>query len=180
MPLPKQCLICGKELTIKCKRDIDRKKFCSHSCRMKHYHQQHIYPLPPRQTPETSNKAGKTRSERMMLGLIPKPPRVTPETSRKIGLKMRGENHWHWIADRSKVKPCGNNASYRPLIGTWRRDVLLRDEYICQICHDKNGRLIAHHIASWADFPDKRYDINNGMTVCTDCHTFIHNYTGGV
>lgn len=30
----KQCLVCNKDLVIKCERDMERKKFCCHACRI--------------------------------------------------------------------------------------------------------------------------------------------------
>lgn len=35
-------------------------------------------------------------------------------------------------------------------------------------------KLIAHHIYNWKDNPDKRYDIDNGITLCEDCHLMFH------
>lgn len=30
----------------------------------------------------------------------------------------------------------------------------------------KKGRLEAHHILRWVDFPKLRYEVNNGITLC--------------
>jgi hypothetical protein len=58
----------------------------------------------------------------------------------------------------------------------WRQAVLIRDDYSCQHC-GATKKLQAHHIKEWKDFPDLRYDVNNGLTLCTSCHTIAH---GGV
>lgn len=34
-------------------------------------------------------------------------------------------------------------------------------------------RLQVHHIRRWKDAPAIRYDINNGITLCKDCHKKI-------
>jgi hypothetical protein len=52
----------------------------------------------------------------------------------------------------------------------WRNKVFKRDDYTCQICHSKGGYLEAHHIKPFAYFPDLRFDINNGKTLCRKCH----------
>ena len=51
----------------------------------------------------------------------------------------------------------------------WRRKVFQRDNYICQKCRQKGGKLIADHIKMWLLYPELRYNINNGQTLCKDC-----------
>lgn len=58
----------------------------------------------------------------------------------------------------------------------WRYDVYLRDKFTCQMCGDsRGGNLCAHHILPFADFPDIRLCVSNGITVCKDCHKEIHH-----
>jgi hypothetical protein len=35
---------------------------------------------------------------------------------------------------------------------------------------DCSGRLEAHHILSWSKFPELRYEVNNGITLCKFHH----------
>jgi len=57
----------------------------------------------------------------------------------------------------------------------WRNKVFERDNFTCQICgDDRGGNLNAHHIKSFKDYPELRYDINNGITYCEECHIKIH------
>lgn len=75
--LIKKCITCGKEIEIRLKRDIERKKYCSRSCAYKDYHKKNpelLKNLDKGRTPEVRKKAGKIISERMALGEIPKPP----------------------------------------------------------------------------------------------------------
>ena len=58
----------------------------------------------------------------------------------------------------------------------WRRDVLMRDNYLCQHC-GSSEHLQAHHIKGWKEFPDLRYTVENGVTLCVRCHAEEH---GGV
>ncbi len=58
----------------------------------------------------------------------------------------------------------------------WRRDVFERDNFICQFCGRRDGRrLAAHHIKSFADYPEDRFNINNGITLHNSCHVRLHN-----
>ena len=52
----------------------------------------------------------------------------------------------------------------------WRKKVFFRDKYTCQICKKVGGYLQADHIKPFAYFPDLRFDISNGRTLCRDCH----------
>lgn len=56
----------------------------------------------------------------------------------------------------------------------WREEVLERDNYICQLCGETEGRLHAHHILPKRDYPELIYNVDNGITLCQDCHTAIH------
>jgi len=62
----------------------------------------------------------------------------------------------------------------------WRKKVFERDNYTCQYCHDrskKGYRIIIHphHIKSWANFPEDRFKVENGITLCINCHRYVTN-----
>lgn len=59
----------------------------------------------------------------------------------------------------------------------WRMAIYERDGYKCQCCNNVGGELNAHHILSWSKYPELRYDVNNGITLCRDCHFYkIHKF----
>jgi len=58
----------------------------------------------------------------------------------------------------------------------WRNLVFLRDNFTCQnknceFCENKmGGKLHAHHIKSFAKYPELRFEVSNGTTYCEDFH----------
>lgn len=52
----------------------------------------------------------------------------------------------------------------------WRNAVLKRDNYTCQWCKTIEKPMRVHHILMWSKYPKKRYKLNNGITLCIDCH----------
>lgn len=58
----------------------------------------------------------------------------------------------------------------------WRTGVFTRDNWTCQTCSIRGVYLEAHHVKSWASFPECRYELSNGITLCKPCHTLTDNY----
>ena len=61
----------------------------------------------------------------------------------------------------------------------WRRDVFERDNYTCQKCgiRSKKGARIMlhpHHIMHLAKYPEIAFNLDNGITLCYECHQEAH------
>lgn len=56
----------------------------------------------------------------------------------------------------------------------WRKSVLKRDKKRCRFPNCKcRRRLQVHHILPWATFPQFRYSVSNGISLCTEHHKMV-------
>ena len=64
----------------------------------------------------------------------------------------------------------------------WREEVFKRDNYTCVWCGALGSKryLNADHIKPFSRFPDLRFDVNNGRTMCVPCHSKTDSYKGKV
>ena len=57
---------------------------------------------------------------------------------------------------------------------TWKKDIFKKDNYTCQKCLKRGGKLHAHHIIPFAICDEERLELSNGATFCPECHYSIH------
>lgn len=60
----------------------------------------------------------------------------------------------------------------------WRRSCLERDNFTCQKTGQRGGKLEVHHINNFADFPELRFAIDNGITLSKEAHKEFHKKYG--
>jgi len=112
-----------------------------------------------------------------------------------VGAKQKGFGKWmtgkhHSLETRIKISNIGkdrvlsgkhnnymggierfNSAFKRSLeYKLWRAFVMKRDNYTCQMCGIRGGKLHVDHIKPFATFLELRTDPNNGRVLCIPCH----------
>ena len=60
----------------------------------------------------------------------------------------------------------------------WAKLVKQRDNFTCQICNATNTYLNSHHKNSYDFFESQRFDVNNGITLCSKHHRLFHDLYG--
>lgn len=84
-----------------------------------------------------------------------------------------GENHWRYNINLTEEE----RAVSRNTIGyyDWRLTVYKRDDFTCQCCGQRSGKLNAHHLDGYHWCKERRLDNNNGVTLCNNCHILDDN-----
>lgn len=145
-PIQKICK-CGKEFSVK--PSLDRVVSCSRSCA----------------------QLGKkhTNEQKRRIGLASKGNKHSlSHTPWNKGLKgfMAGEKHYNWKGGSGTFR---HQEMGRTKYAEWRKAIFERDNYTCVECSEK-GYIQADHIKSWAKYPELRYELDNGRTLCMNCH----------
>lgn len=86
--------------------------------------------------------------------------------------RMKGSGSPFW---KGGINGENDTLRHRREYKNWRTSVYERDDYTCQCCGTRGGKLNAHHINQFADYPDLRYEISNGITLCVNCHDSTEN-----
>lgn len=101
-----------------------------------------------------------------------------PEIKRRmseLAKKRIGELSSHWKGGITPInKKIRNSVDYQ----LWRKACLERDNFTCQITGQHGGDLVVHHINNFAEFPELRFAIDNGITMTKKMHQQFHKMFG--
>lgn len=94
----------------------------------------------------------------------------TEESKRKMSIAQIGEKLYNW-KDGIFYRKSHEHKHLCSKYKSWMFAIKKRDHWKCKIADKKcSGRLEAHHILSWKDYPELRYEVNNGITLCLAHH----------
>ena len=169
----KKCKLCETEFAFRSSLKIHPygevksviQKFCSLHCALLWRNKN----ANPAKTIENRARARLTAKKYLARKGMKKPI----EEVRKRAKTISGANSHFWKGGlTNKNKQIRNSYEYT----LWRTSVFERDDFTCVICNVRGGRLQADHIKSFAYHPELRFDINNGRTLCIECHKETDNY----
>jgi hypothetical protein len=147
------CKNCNAHMRIE-PNQVGRKKFCSKTCMRAGMEYKGLFKpghadLVP---PESRGHSAETKAKMR-------------EVNRKNA--RYGPEHPLWQGGaREQRKREMKGYPYRD----WRTAVFTRDNWTCQCCGVRGVYVEADHIKPWCAFPDLRYAVDNGRTVCRPCH----------
>lgn len=92
----------------------------------------------------------------------------------KIADAQTGERHYNWkggvVSEADKIRRSKEGKAFKLA-------VKLRDGYRCIECGD-NKNLQVDHIKPFSTHPELRFAIDNGRTLCFECHKKTDSYGG--
>jgi len=170
IPMFKNCVICGKQFRVF--ESTKNRRCCSKTCSGKW---RSIY--------HKGQKASAFKSVQKVCVICGKLFWVDPyhvstkkTCSKRCFKKLRsittsGKNNPNY---RNGITPKIIRLRYSQQYIEWRNAVYERDCWTCQQCGQVGRRLQAHHILSFTKYPNKRFEIDNGITLCVPCHQKLH------
>ncbi len=181
------CLTCGNEFTPRGAYKSYTPKYCSIAC----YSKRKIDDSTREK--QSAAKKGVTpwnkgiamwadrEHPRGTLGMKFDKAPATDETKRKLSLSHKGKkypshsgsNHWNW---RGGISSENDRIRNSPEYKDWRLSVFKRDNYTCQECGRRGCEIHADHIVPFSIDESKRFDIDNGRTLCVECHRKTDTY----
>lgn len=124
----------------------------------------------------TGNKPSEETKRKMSESA--KKRKATPETRRKMSEALKGAKCHLWRGGITQInRHIRTTVEYK----LWRESVFKRDNYTCIWCGARSGKnskvvLNADHIKPFAYFPELRFSIDNGRTLCEECHKLTDTY----
>ena len=92
-----------------------------------------------------------------------------------MGKTMIGKKNWSW---KGGITPENKKIWQSIEMRLWREAVFARDNWTCQKYGIKGWILRPHHIQNFAQFPELRFAIDNGITLSEKAHREFHKKYG--
>jgi hypothetical protein len=97
------------------------------------------------------------------------------ETRKKNSKALKGEKSYLW---KGGITSENHKIRTGIKIRLWREKVFKRDDYTCQKYKVRGGELCSHHIKNFAQYPELRFKVSNGITLSEKAHKNFHKIYG--
>lgn len=116
-----------------------------------------------------------SKEARKKMSVADKGKHNSPKTEFKKGGKMAGKNHWNY---KGGINPINDTIRKSIEFRLWRESVFARDNWTCQKYGIRGVKLHSHHIRNFAEYPESRFAIDNGITFSEKAHREFHKKYG--
>ena len=99
----------------------------------------------------------------------------TEATRRRMSEAQKGNKGNNW---KGGLEPINKRIHHSIDYKIWRQMVFERDDYTCRKCRKRGSCLHPHHIKGFAHYPQLRFKLDNGATLCDPCHREFHSKFG--
>lgn len=116
---------------------------------------------------------GKKHSEetRKKMSLWQKGRAKSPQQIEKMRLANLGKKYSQEVNNKKASKGRNNGRWRGGELSYWKRQVVVRDNYTCQICGLKDPEIIeVDHIKPRCDYPELVNVMENLIALCPNCH----------
>ena len=124
---------------------------------------------------DCGNEAVVTTSH-LKLGHIKSCGCLLKETTIERNKKRIGENSPRWNSELTDKDREGRRKQQG--YNEWSYKVKEKADFICNICGQKHGDIVSHHLESYNSNKNLRLDVNNGVCLCDKCHKEFHHIYG--
>jgi hypothetical protein len=155
----KNCANCNKSINVKPCRVVSTGNYCSKTCSSRY-----LYKIG-----KLNGKKCTTKAHSIL--------KIKGHYKRDNSY-LKGENNHSWKGGVTpKIRLLRKSKEYE----LWRKSVFERDNYTCVFCGIKSKKGIkviihADHIKPFAFYPELRFAIDNGRTLCVKCHLKTDTY----
>jgi hypothetical protein len=153
----------------------NKAKYCSHKC----YANSKKGKIPPQVKLWKKGEHISSKTEFKKGQISPrkgvKAPQLKEHYEKRVKSLSRGEKHWNW---KGGINPENDTIRKSLEYKLWHKSCLERDNFTCQISGQKGRDIVVHHINNFADFPELRFAIDNGITLSEKTHKEFHKKYG--
>lgn len=98
-------------------------------------------------------------------------------TKKDMSIKRSGKNNPMW---KGGVTPVNRSIRTSVKYKIWRKSIFQRDRYTCVLCFATGCVLNADHIKPFSLYPELRFELSNGRTLCVPCHKNTDTFAGKI
>lgn len=161
--IKRECLICNKIIE---NRPCEKERiFCSHKC--------HSFSTRGKININLQKAKPLLRGEKHPMWGKRHPPEILEKIKRTIEARygkhrFKGEKSPSW---RGGLTPINETIRKSKEYKEWAKAVKERDNYTCRECGERGVYLNSDHIKPFAIYPELRFSVDNGQTLCKKCHS---------